>query len=119
MSLPLTKDRIAAIYSALKQYPPFNRMKLPPVEQVRFRILRTKQVDGEYWRFQGSDDHTISVSAGRNGHWDTLGCTVAHEMIHLHQARAKTETRGQHNAEFHRIAKSVCKSFGWDEKQFT
>jgi predicted metal-dependent hydrolase len=44
---------------------------------------------------------------------------MAHEMIHLKQGISKTETpNAVHNAEFWRIAKSVCKRFGWDEKTF-
>lgn len=93
-------------------------MNLPKPEDAAFRLRSTKAIDGEYWRWSGTDDHCLDISVKRNGHWNTLGVTMAHEMIHLHQARAKTETRGEHNAEFHRIAKLVCRRFGWDEKQF-
>jgi predicted SprT family Zn-dependent metalloprotease len=50
--------------------------------------------------------------------WQTLVETVAHEMIHLHQARAGTETRAEHNREWHRLADTVCKRFGWQRDKF-
>lgn len=118
MSLPLTKERLRAVYAALRHFPPFSRMKLPAPDLVQFNIRRTKALDGEYARWCGSDDHMIDISVARNGHWQTLSVTMAHEMIHLHQARAKTESRGQHNADFQRIGKIICRRFGWDFKQF-
>lgn len=118
MSLPLTQERLRAVYASLQQFPPFTRMRLPAAGKVKFRVRRTKALDGEYARYCGTDEHFIEVSELRNGHWNTVGQTMAHEMIHLHQARAKTETRGQHNADFQRLAKIICRRFGWDFKQF-
>ena len=44
---------------------------------------------------------------------------MAHEMIHLHQRQARTETANtEHNAEFHRLTARLCRRYGWDEGQF-
>lgn len=118
MSLSLTPERLRAVYAALLAFPPFCRMNLPKPAAVQFRLRRTKALDGEYWRWKGTDKHCLDISVHRNGHWNTVGVTMAHEMIHLHQARQKTESRTEHNAEFRRIARRVCRRFGFDEKQF-
>lgn len=44
---------------------------------------------------------------------------MAHEMVHVKQRVARTETNGvEHNAEFRRLGKRVCARYGWDFKQF-
>ena len=44
---------------------------------------------------------------------------MAHEMIHMRQRLTKTETKGaEHNAEFHQLAKLVCRRLGFDLGQF-
>jgi hypothetical protein len=44
---------------------------------------------------------------------------MAHEMIHQHQQRQRTDTPNtEHNAEFMRLARAVCRHHGWDEKEF-
>ncbi len=116
--IPLTPPRLAAVYECLRAFPPFSRMCLPPPWEVTFKTVRGRKNDGEYWRWARTDDHTIAVSASRHSHFNSVAATVAHEMIHLSQARRRTETRGEHNAEFRRAARVVCRRFGWDEGQF-
>jgi hypothetical protein len=119
LSLPLTPIRIAVVYECLRAFPPFCRLSLPPAHQVTFQVSRSKDRFGHYTRYTGTDKHFIVVSTRMHGHFDTLAQTVAHEMIHLHQGVAKTETSGvMHNAEFRRIAGRVCKQFGWDASPF-
>jgi len=93
-------------------------MNLLPADQVKFTVIRSRKSHGEYTRYIGTDIHFIRISSSGHHHFNSLAQTIGHEMIHLHQARAKTETRGQHNAEFRRIAARVCKKFGWDFGQF-
>ena len=118
--LRITPQRVAVVYAALRAFPPFCRLKCPAPEAVDFRVSKAVAHDASYTRYLYTDHHIIEVSLRRNGHFSTLAMSVAHEMIHLHQARAKTETSGaEHNAEFKRIAHRACRHFGWDEKQFT
>jgi hypothetical protein len=64
--------------------------------------------------------HEVSISQNRVGHTSILMRTVAHEMIHQYQLRAWPETANtEHNAEFVRLAKRVCRVHGRDEKEFT
>lgn len=120
MSLPLTPDRLEAMYDCLRVYPPFCKWKLPLGKEIhQFRVTNHKDQEGHYTRYVGTDKHIISISGSRIGFFNSLAQVMAHEMIHLKQGIAKTETPNAiHNAEFLRIARSVCKRFGWDEKTF-
>ncbi|MBI1989542.1 MAG: SprT-like domain-containing protein [Betaproteobacteria bacterium] len=118
--LPLTPDMVAAVYECLRQFPPLSSWKLPPAEEVEFRVNKQPNTMGEYTRYARTVDHIVIVSSLTIGHFATLASVVAHEMVHLKQALDKTEpTRaGGHNAEFRRLAKQVCKIHGWDYKAF-
>lgn len=116
--IPLTPERLAAVYDCLRAFPPYNRMNLPPASEVKFSVLRTRAVHGDYTRYIGTDQHFLRVSASTHAQFGSLSATIGHEMIHVHQGRAKTETKGEHNAEFKRLAARACKVMGWDLGQF-
>lgn len=120
MSLPLTPSRLEAMYDCLRAFPPFSKWGLPEGKDIQqFRVTNHSGQEGHYTRYIGTNKHIISVSAKRIGHFSSLAQVMAHEMIHLKQGISKTETpNATHNAEFWRMAKSVCKRFGWDEKTF-
>lgn len=120
MSLPLTPDRLQSMYDCLRAFPPFDRWKLPKGEDFhQFRVTKHTDQQGHYTRYTGTDKHIIAVSSKTIGHFSSLAQVMAHEMIHLHQGIQKTETPNTvHNAEFRKIALSVCKRFGWDFKTF-
>ena len=117
MSLVLTPDRLAAVYEMLRAFPPFNRWRLPPGADIRFHVTKTNAHDAEWWL--EDDRHHIALSEKRAGHIATIIRNMGHEMIHVKQRQAKTETRGvEHNAEFRRISKRLCQHYGWDLKEF-
>ena len=120
MSLVLTPDRLQATYDCIRSFPPFCKWKLPAGSEIhQFRVTNHSEQQGHYTRYVGTSMHIIAVSAKNIGHFSSLAQVMAHEMIHLHQGIQKTETPNTvHNAEFRRIAESVCKRFGWDEKTF-
>lgn len=119
MTLALTPERLAATYECLRTFPPFCNWKLPECTEVKFRVTRHKDREGHYTRYLGTQEHFIEVSERNVGFFSSLAKVVGHEMIHLKQAVAKTETAGtEHNAEFRRLARRVCASFGWDPKTF-
>ena len=69
------------------------------------------------WWIDGG--HHVELSAKRHGHLATVVSSMAHEMIHVRQRVHRTETSGvEHNAEFRRDAKLVCRRFGFDIGQF-
>jgi hypothetical protein len=116
--IPLTPERLAAVYECLREFPPYKNLKLPMVG-VEFKVLKTKQWDGDYIAFVGSDEHILRISRARHSHFGTLASSVGHEMLHLYQERAGTVTTpGAHNEEFLRLAKRACQTLGWDYGQF-
>lgn len=116
MSLRVDAARIAAVYEMWRAFPPFSRWNLPPSSEVAFHVLRTNQLDGDWW-YDG-ERHHIRVSAVRHAHMVSLLDTVAHEMVHLHQHQSGTATNAVHNADFRRIAGRICKLYGFDEGKF-
>ncbi len=111
---------VAAVYECLRQFPPFSRWKLPPADEVEFRVSNQRNTMGEYTRYARTSEHIVMVSSSTIGHFATLANVVAHEMVHLKQAIDKTEPQkvGWHNAEYRRLAKQVCRIHGWDYKAF-
>lgn len=116
MTLPLTPDTLKAAYDYLATTPPFSKWNMPDSDDVRFRVTRHKDRFGHYCRVGGK--HEIVVSTHLVGRTDGLMQTMAHEMVHLHQAEACMETPAQHNAAFRRLASAVCRFHGFDEKVF-
>ena len=74
---------------------------------------------GFYSRYSHTDHHVIEISENTVGHFDTLARVMAHEMVHMAQDIHRTATpNAEHNAEFKRISKRVCRLMGWDSKAF-
>ena len=113
-----TPDACAAAYDCLRSFAPFKGWKLPSGEEVEFIVTRDPSKYGAHSHYICRDEHIIEISDACNGHLNTLMFTMAHEMVHLHQKRAKLVTKAEHNADFKRRAKSVCRELGWDEKAF-
>lgn len=114
--LPITKERLAAVYEMLRSWPPFSRWKLPHSSEVKFHVIRSKTDFGRWWI--DGDRHHVEISEKLHGAMLGLVMTMAHEMIHMRQRIARTETRAEHNAEFHRLAKRVCAIHGFDYGPF-
>lgn len=114
--LPLTPGHLAAVYDMLRAFPPFCRWNLPPAATIKFRVLKTKAFQAQWW-IEG-DRHHIDVSKAAHVRLETVVATMAHEMIHVRQRMHKTETKAEHNANFHRQAKRVCDLLGFDLGQF-
>lgn len=112
----ITPAMLETAYEFLRATAPFRAWKLPPADEIEFRVSRDPATYGRYWR-RGAQ-HVIELSARNIGHTATLMLTMAHEMIHLHQALRKSAGAAQHNAEFARLAERVCKAHGFDLKAF-
>ena len=118
MTLPLSPPILRAAYEYLRTTPPFNRWSLPEGGEVEFLVIKTRDRYADHCLYTETGKHVIRVSSGVIGYSASLIAAMAHEMVHAKQAVAKTETRAQHNAEFHRLAKLVCKYHGFDPKTF-
>jgi hypothetical protein len=115
--ISLTPLRLCAIYTCLKDFPPFNRWGLPDADSVEFRTTLRKDRHGDFTA-DTKEAHRIMLSLPKHHHFDSAVKTMAHEMVHLSQEIAKTDSQTEHNADFMNRAKQVCKNFGFDEGQF-
>lgn len=85
---------------------------------VKFRASNRRDIMAEYVSAPGyPQEHEITMSTYKIGHFDTLSRTMAHEMIHMAQQIAGAHTRTQHNADFVRRVRLVTKHNGWDAKE--
>lgn len=117
--LPLRPEHCAAVYDALRAFPPFSRWSLPESDEIEFVVNLDPKVYGACEYYSQSGQTTIKVSAANVGHWNTLGMYIAHEMIHLYQYRRKSARHDvEHDAAFKRMAKAICGRFGWDARAF-
>ncbi len=119
MALKLTPDMLVASYEYLRTTPPYRAWKLPDSDDIEFQVTAHHDREGHYTRLIGTDHHFICVSGRRIGHTGSLMEVMGHEMIHLYQAIAKTETPGaEHNAQFRKLAARACSAHGWDALTF-
>jgi hypothetical protein len=116
VTLPLTRETLAAAYDYLCTTQPFNKWNLPSSEDIVFRVTRHKDRFAHYTR--DVRRHEIVVSAHYIRRTDSLMMTMAHEMIHLHQAESGMENSAQHNAAFRALAEKVCAIHGFDPGLF-
>jgi len=120
MTIKLTHEIIAAAYELVRTLPPFNGWNLPDHEDVKFEVVK----DPKYFaacaveRVGRKLKPTIYVSARCVGYVRTLLDAMMHECIHLHMALTGQDTRAEHNAAFHNLARRVCKIHGLDFKAF-
>jgi hypothetical protein len=109
---------LATAYDFLRASAPFRGWRMPDPDEVEFHVISARDRRGHYCR-GGQSLHCIAVSAASVGHTETLIRTIAHEMIHLHQREARSETpNAEHNAEFLRLARLVCLHHGFDPRAF-
>lgn len=105
-------------YEYLRSTSPFKSWKLPPVEEIELAVTRHRDREGDHCVYRRTQDHIIRVSAAAIKTTDALMQVMAHEMCHAYQEQTKTARRGEHNTEFKRLAKRVCRYHGWETAHF-
>jgi hypothetical protein len=120
VTLPITKEVLAAAYDYLASTEPFNGWSLPDSDEVSFSVVRSTKEFGHY-KWDGKR-HTISISSRSVGHTMTLLNVMAHEMIHLNLEESGMESKdgdaNTHNRAFRVLAAQACKVHGFDPKAF-
>lgn len=116
MTLPLTKEVVAAAYDYLCELPPFNKWNMPDSEDVKFQVIRTKDRTAHYCMRKGV--HIIAVSSAYVGRHEMLISSVAHEMIHLHMSVTCWNRRNPHDTAFQKFADQVCRIHEFDRLTF-
>lgn len=117
VTLPLDKETLEASYDYLRTTPPFSRWNLPDGEDVKFEVVRDRDIAG--WHKMVNGKHIIGISSGSIGRTHSLMEVMAHEMCHAHQRETNMETKkSEHNAAFRKLAVLVCKFHGFDPLLF-
>lgn len=116
VALKITSETLQAAYELLRTTLPFRGWHLPPLEDVKFRVLKrttTNAMHGDYV-FDGA--HVIRVVDAKHQTINGVLMTVAHEMIHMkQQLDGATDAHGK---TFHKLADRVCKVHLWDRGSF-
>ena len=112
--LPLTPELLQATYDFLRATPPFKWWRLPPGEEVTFKVMRKVWTRGDHWLKNGK--HTIRVSEVNTGRTYALLMVMAHEMVHV--VCDNNCVRSTHGAAFKKKAAKVCQYHGFDLKMF-
>lgn len=115
MSLPLTPQILEAAYEYLRATPPFRSWGLPIGADVKFRVTRHRDREGDHG-YDSKGVHVLRVSSRTIGHNLSLLLVTGHEMAHMRQGVLGLPR--SHNAFFHRLARRVCQYHGWDPKVF-
>lgn len=110
----LMQSDILRAYVFLKSHSPFNEYITIPSHEVKFVVTRSEMRMGEY----DVDPHTIMVSSKSCANWNDVLETIAHEMVHMICELKDHANHHEHDYHFKRIAKRVCKHWGFDPKTF-
>lgn len=118
MSIAITQTTLENAYELLAWTEPFLSMHLPGYEDVTFKISKSNDLRGRYWRTQGGG-HVIEISAKCNQTLDALLRTMAHEMAHLAEGAVYKDRRDvMHSKTWRAIADDICRVHGWDRALF-
>jgi len=112
----LTPEQVYSCYEFMRTMPPFCQYKMPPGDEIEFQVVKDRRLFGWHKMIKGR--HIVAISKNGIGFTSSLIFFVSHEMIHLLQAERGTDTNSIHNAEFRKIAKTVCRLNGFDYKAF-
>jgi hypothetical protein len=112
--LPLSPDLLAHIYDYLTCLPPFDKLNMPPSDDIKFRVMKSKRIFARYIMDGGT--HRIDFSSGLVGSHAVIISTMSHEMIHLHLA--EIDACDQHGPAFQELAEKVCTIHGFDRLTF-
>lgn len=116
----LTPKTVEAAYVFLCATPPFSAWKMPCVEEMRFRVMKSHRVQAWFQvcgRGPGRE-RILAVSVNCIGHTNSLIGAVAHEMVHVYMDAHGLDTAGEHTKTFYKLARRVCKIHGFDPKTF-
>ena len=117
MTIKLTPELLEWAYELLNHTEPFDNWNLPDGHEIKFEVTKSAKDCGDYTGYTDGT-HRIRISSRCIGTLQKLIEIMAHEMVHLHQATARMETKSQHNAAFYKLAAQVCRIHKFDPKAF-
>lgn len=117
MKLVITPQNLAAAYDYLSETKPFVGWNLPPSEDIKFKVVRTRPKFAEAFHMKDGSI-VIEFSQPMTRTTDTLMRTMAHEMIHVYEYYHRIKTASDHGASFMKMAEQVCAVHGFDPTVF-
>jgi hypothetical protein len=129
MTLRITPAVLEAAYTLLRATAPFNRWKLPPADDVVFRVVRRVGNNPDIWAQHLSERqvnkpkiakgrHLIDVNETKVATLATLIPLMAHEIVHIRESMLISYTGEAHGATFKKLAAEVCRHHGFDPRAF-
>lgn len=112
----ITPQACAAVYDMLRHFKPFSGWKLPPADEVEFRVWAYKGHFAEVNHYVRTNERIMSISNVKHKTLDELAQTIAHEMCHIRQYQLKQNIG--HGKAFKRMSRAICKELGWNERAF-
>ena len=114
--MKIAPRHVRAAYELFRALPPYDRWRLPKPHKVRFSVYANGR---EYGRYEYDGRHHIKISRRNVRSFHALAITMAHELIHLRQQLAGTDSdESQHNREFVKLAKQACRALGFESAGF-
>lgn len=118
MTLPLTKETLAASYDYLLTTPPFNEWHLPDSEDIDWQISKSRRHCGVTYCHLATGRFRIEISSYRTRRTQSLTELMGHEMIHVLEWKNGIYTKAEHSKAFHKLADKVCLIHGFDRGLF-
>jgi hypothetical protein len=112
MKTTLTSKNLAILYDMACKMPPFNTLKMPKSNKVRFVVIKNPGIYGCFDEIEME----IHISRGSCGHFTTIFQTLLHEMVHLALYVRGDDDFDQHGVKFMRIKDVYSELYNFDPK---
>lgn len=113
--VPVNADTARAVYTMLREFPPFCRWSLPEADKLNFAC----EALTSRWADYDPNTKTLRVSTAKLSKFQSLLVAVAHEMCHVRQDfSGRWPAKNHHDAFFKEMTQQVCKSFDFDPANF-
>lgn len=112
----VTPTVLRSAYAHLRTLRPFSRWNLPPADKVKFAL----HIGHDHAQYTNLTIPYIEVNRDTHTTHQQILMSVAHEMCHLRQdlLGRLPFSKNPHNAQFRRMARTICHEFGWDVQVF-
>ena len=108
----LTSKNLEILYNMACQLPPFNKLKMPKSNKVRFVVINNPGIYGCFDEVLME----IHISRGSCGHFTTIFQTLLHEMVHLALYVRGDNDFHEHGPKFLRIKDVYSELYNFDPK---
>jgi len=118
--MKITAEGLQAVYTMLRQFPPFDRWGLP--DKIKFEASSKLENGPEAWAEYDCIDGKHEILFDTTRHWTMplLVSVMAHEMGHCRQELIgkRPGNKDPHGTAWKKIAGVICKEQGYDIESF-